>query len=192
MMLALLLFICLFASSTCFKLNKISSKSLTSVLQYTDRLGHDADAFRRQRSHVFEFKSSLKLYSNGRSDEGPEYASIDVKLGIVGTVCSIVCLYSLYILRVTSCGLPPGPFGLLGAAEGTSYLVIMYVFFLSLKEKFSTGSGLPAGRYNLLGLAEGLSFVVVFLGLSIAVLNYKDYGFLPGFLPNDQCFGIND
>jgi hypothetical protein len=37
----------------------------------------------------------------------------------------LICDYSLYVLKTTSCGLPPGPFGLLGAGEGVSYLVVI-------------------------------------------------------------------
>ncbi len=39
------------------------------------------------------------------------------------------------------CGLPPGPSGLLGAAEGVSYLVVGGVVLWSLATKLSTGRG---------------------------------------------------
>lgn len=43
------------------------------------------------------------------------------------------------------CGLPPGPSGLLGAAEGVSYLAVGGLVLWSLGRKISTGRGLPAG-----------------------------------------------
>ena len=82
--------------------------------------------------------------------------------------------------------------GLEGAAEGISYLAVVGLFGWSLTKKIKTGSGLPAGKFGLLGGAEGLTFLTVLGGLVIAGLNLQEYGFLPGFLPNDQCFGINN
>jgi hypothetical protein len=70
--------------------------------------------------------------------------------------------------------------------------VVVGVFVWSLITKVQTGSGLKAGPAGLLGAAEGLSFLTVLGGIVIALLNLNDYGFLPGFLPNDKCFGINN
>lgn len=130
-----------------------------------------------------------RLYST--SDDTSLDASLYQAAGAAGVLSNIICFYSLYILRTTSCGLPPGPFGLLGAAEGVSYLVIVSIAGWSLYEKIRTGSGLPAGPFGLLGAAEGLSYLTIVGGLAIAALNLSDYGFLPGFVPNDACFGIN-
>lgn len=112
-------------------------------------------------------------------------------VALVGIASNVVSDYSLFVLKTTGCGLPPGFLGLEGAIEGVSYLVVVGVFLWSLFTKVSTGSGLPAGKYGLVGLAEGLSFLTIFGGIIIAVLNLLQYGFLPGFLPNDRCFGIN-
>ena len=43
------------------------------------------------------------------------------------------------------CGLPPGPSGLLGAAEGISYLSVIGIAVWGLVSKVSSGKGLPAG-----------------------------------------------
>ena len=112
-------------------------------------------------------------------------------IGAAGVVSNVICDYSLYVLKTTGCGLPPGPFGLEGAAEGISYLLVVGLFGWSLFTKIKTGSGLPAGPGGLLGAAEGLSFLTILGGIVIAALNLSEYGFLPGFLPNDNCFGIN-
>jgi hypothetical protein len=114
------------------------------------------------------------------------------KIGATGVLSNLVCFYSLYVLRTTSCGLPPGFLGLEGAVEGISYLIVVGIFFWSALKKLTTGSGLWAGPFGLLGAAEGLSFLTVFGGIIVAALNLLQYGFLPGFLPNDLCFGINN
>lgn len=44
-------------------------------------------------------------------------------------------------LCTAGCGLPPGPSGLLGAAEGVSYLVVGSIALWSLARKLSTGNG---------------------------------------------------
>jgi hypothetical protein len=133
--------------------------------------------------------SMANIFENEPGDIPPPNAGA---IGATGIVSSVVCFYSLYILKTTSCGLPPGPAGLLGAGEGISYLVVTFIFGWSLLKKIQTGSGLNTDDKGLLGLAEGLSFLVVIGGLVIAALNLNDYGFLPGFLPNDKCFGVND
>ena len=83
-----------------------------------------------------------------------------------------------------------GPFGLEGLVEGISYLVIIGIAAWSTSTKISTGTGLPAGPAGLLGAAEGLSFLSILAGLVIAGLNYSELGFLPGFVPDDKCYGL--
>ena len=43
------------------------------------------------------------------------------------------------------CGLPPGPSGALGAAEGLSYVTLLGIAAWSLGMKATTSKGLPAG-----------------------------------------------
>lgn len=133
--------------------------------------------------------SAGNIFENEPGDIVPENA---VEIGILGTISNLVCFYSLYILKTTSCGLPPGPLGLEGAMEGISYLVVIGIFGWSILKKIQTGSGLNTDKYGLLGLAEGLSFLTIIGGIAIAFLNLQEYGFLPGFLPNDNCYGVND
>jgi hypothetical protein len=59
-------------------------------------------------------------------------------LGIVGTVTSLVTLYSEYTLKMTGCGLPAGPFGLVGAMEGLSYLTVTGLALYSVVTKIKT------------------------------------------------------
>jgi hypothetical protein len=61
-------------------------------------------------------------------------------LGLTGLVASIIMLYSESVLFQTGCGLPAGPLGLYGAAEGVSYLGVVGLVGFSLFTKFRTVS----------------------------------------------------
>ena len=132
-------------------------------------------------------RNKLKVSMNNNDDSKNELI-----IGSTGTVANLICGYSLYVLKTTGCGLPPGPFGLEGAFEGISYLEVIGIVAWSLLTKIKTGGGLNEGPYGRLGLAEGLGYLVIIGGIVIAGLNLNDYGFLPGFLPNEQCYGINN
>ena len=62
-------------------------------------------------------------------------------VGTAGVVSNIICGYSLFVLKTTGCGLPARPFGLVGAAEGISYLTVVSILGWSLATKVKTGSG---------------------------------------------------
>jgi hypothetical protein len=53
-------------------------------------------------------------------------------LGAVGSAMAVTVLYSEFTLFSTGCGLPAGPFGLLGLAEGLSYVGIVGIGGYSL------------------------------------------------------------
>ncbi|GAX78747.1 hypothetical protein CEUSTIGMA_g6184.t1 [Chlamydomonas eustigma] len=96
----------------------------------------------------------------------PEPSSDEI--GVAGTAAlalglpSIpVLIWSEYTLATTGAGLPPGPSGLLGAAEGISYLAMVLIVAYSLYTKVSTGKGLPAGPSGLLGAVEGFSYLLL-------------------------------
>ena len=61
-------------------------------------------------------------------------------LGGLGTIAALITFYSEYTLKTTGCGLPAGPFGLLGLAEGLSYLGVTGIAAYSLVKKFRTVS----------------------------------------------------
>lgn len=54
-----------------------------------------------------------------------------IAAGAAGIVSAPLCLYSEFVLKTTGSGLPPGPGGLVGAAEGISYLVCNSVLHLA-------------------------------------------------------------
>ena len=100
--------------------------------------------------------------------------------------------YSEYVLLTSGCGLPPGPYGLLGAAEGISYLVVAGIVLLSVFSKVKTGSGLPEGPGKLLGASEGVAFLLAFAGIVIAGYTYYKFGSLPSGIPTpgDRCYPV--
>ncbi|GAB4816984.1 hypothetical protein N2152v2_004030 [Parachlorella kessleri] len=116
-------------------------------------------------------------------------AGLQLAAATLGLLALPVVAWSEYQLAVTGCGLPPGPDGLLGAAEGVAYLVVGGVALTSLVKKITTGRGLPAGPAGLLGAAEGGSWLAVVAGLAVLVLQVQTRGYIPSALPDSQCFG---
>ncbi|XP_057809530.1 uncharacterized protein LOC131023901 [Salvia miltiorrhiza] len=106
-----------------------------------------------------------------------------------GLVATPVIGWSLYTLKTTGCGLPPGPAGSIGALEGVSYLVVVGIVAWSLYTKTKTGSGLPNGPFGLLGAVEGLSYLSFLAIILVFAFQFFQQGSIPGPLPTAQCFG---
>ncbi|KAL7576014.1 hypothetical protein ACA910_000801 [Epithemia clementina (nom. ined.)] len=120
------------------------------------------------------------------NDPTPSISSSDQQiLGISGTISGLIVFISEYTLASTGCGLPAGPFGIFGLAEGISYLGVVGIAGYSAFTKIKTGSGLPAGPGGLLGAAEGLSFLAIFAGLVVLALQITNYGYIPNAVPMD-------
>ncbi|KAJ1415305.1 hypothetical protein SESBI_18262 [Sesbania bispinosa] len=149
-----------------------------------NHLNHSSSV-RRQRSHV-----ALKIVGMAKEGSDTSNSSIIEKAAIAGGLISTpVIAWSLYTLKTTGCGLPPGPGGSIGALEGVSYLVVVGIVAWSLYTKTKTGSGLPNGPFGLLGAVEGLSYLALVAIVVVFGLQYLDQGYIPGPLPADQCFG---
>ena len=144
-----------------------------------------AVAFVTPSNSVVRAFAPLKFADN--NDE--EYFSVGLSesdqgvVGAVGTVASLITLYSEYTLKMTGCGLPAGPAGLLGLAEGLSYISVVGIGAFSLFTKLKQGRGLPAGPGGLLGAAEGLSFVAIVAGLVVLAFQIVDYNYIPNAVP---------
>lgn len=126
------------------------------------------------------------MAKEGSESEGGIAETVAIAGGLVATP---VIGWSLYTLKTTGCGLPPGPGGSLGALEGVSYLAVVGIVAWSLYTKTKTGSGLPNGPLGLLGAVEGLSYLSLLAILVVFGLQYFEQGYIPGPLPADQCFG---
>jgi len=124
-----------------------------------------------------DFKQDEEAFTQPLSD------TEQLVLGTIGTKMGMIVLVSEYVLKTNGCGLPAGPFGLIGAAEGISYLGVTAIAAFSLYTKVRTGSGLPAGPKGLLGLAEGLSFLAITVGIGVLGFQLIDYGYIPNFVP---------
>jgi len=64
---------------------------------------------------------------------------------VIGLAAQPIMWWSLWTLKTTGCGLPAGPYGVYGALEGVSYLIVAGFVLASIYSKATTGSGLPAG-----------------------------------------------
>ena len=126
---------------------------------------------------AFARRSSPAVCS-ASGDEQPLVAA-----AAAGLVANAVVFVSLYFVATTGGGLPAGPFGLLGALEGVSYLVVVGFVGAALRSKLSTGAGLPSGPAGLLGAAEGISFLSVVGGLAVLALLVAQQGCVPNALP---------
>ncbi|XP_060188028.1 uncharacterized protein LOC132617123 [Lycium barbarum] len=134
--------------------------------------------------------AQLKVQSMAKQTNETETDNPIDKIAIAGGLISTPIIgWSLYTLKTTGCGLPPGPGGSIGALEGVSYLVVVGIVAWSLFTKSKTGSGLPNGPFGLLGAVEGLSYLSLLAILVVFGLQFLDQGSIPGPLPSDQCFG---
>lgn len=131
------------------------------------------------RSRLVELRGS----GDDNADGASATDSDDLLLGAAGTSASLVTLYSESVLARTGCGLPAGPFGLVGGVEGVSYLGVVALVAYSLFTKLRTGSGLRAGPYGLLGAAEGLAFLSIFVGLVVLASQIVNFGYIPNAVP---------
>lgn len=129
------------------------------------------------------FSNPIASSNQPEINQAPRDKDLDYIAGIGGCFSSVVVLYSEFTLKTTGCGLPAGPFGILGLSEGLSYIGIVLVVGWSLFTKAQTGKGLPPGPYNLLGAAEGLSYLSACVGLVVLGFQLRDFGFIPEALP---------
>eukprot|EP00579_Thalassiosira_antarctica_P002005 CAMPEP_0201869820 /NCGR_PEP_ID=MMETSP0902-20130614/3192_1 /ASSEMBLY_ACC=CAM_ASM_000551 /TAXON_ID=420261 /ORGANISM="Thalassiosira antarctica, Strain CCMP982" /LENGTH=215 /DNA_ID=CAMNT_0048395375 /DNA_START=9 /DNA_END=656 /DNA_ORIENTATION=+ len=104
-------------------------------------------------------------------------------LGIAGLLAANIMIYSESVLFETGCGLPAGPGGLVGAAEGLSYLGVVGFVGFSLYTRNRTGYGLAWNK--VLGGAELLSYVALLAGLGVLVAQVVNYGYIPNAVPMD-------
>lgn len=139
-----------------------------------------------------KFRQPLSLNVRAMTKEtrdGSGATAAEAAAIVGGLVSTPVIGWSLYTLKTTGCGLPPGPGGSIGALEGLSYLVVVGIVAWSLYTKAKTGSGLPNGPFGLLGAVEGLSYLSLLAIIVVFGLQFFQQGSIPGPLPGDQCFG---
>ena len=111
----------------------------------------------------YSYQSSTTLYASDDNEDATTTSSSTLGdseqtlLGISGITASVIMLYSESILFQTGCGLPAGPLGLVGAAEGISYLGVVGLVGYSLFTKIRT---------------VGSFFMILLCGVCVAVAVY--------------------
>jgi hypothetical protein len=111
-------------------------------------------------------------------------------IGIFGILASMVVLRSEFVLKTTGCGLPAGPFGLVGAIEGISYLGVVATAATAIVAATSKNkSNNDYDNDNNIGLlrrlAISLSVSAIIFGIFVLVFQIFDYGYIPNAVPMD-------
>jgi len=119
-----------------------------------------------------KFHTSRSLTVKASAADDDDIRTVGLAAVAVGALANPICLWSLYTLQTTGDGFPAGPYGLYGAAEGISYLVVTAIVGWSVFTKVQTGSGLPAGPGGALGAVEGVSFLTILIGLVVGGLKF--------------------
>lgn len=107
---------------------------------------------------------------------------------ILGTIASIVVLRSEFVLKTTGCGLPAGPFGIVGAIEGISYLVVVATCASAVVDYFSSDddsdSSSPKKTATIARrVAVWLSLAAAIVGVAVLAFQLTDYGYVPNAVP---------
>lgn len=114
-----------------------TTRSIHSIVSVENTATPQIGIRQRQR------RSTVKLYpeEDSTTDLNPTFTdSESLLLGVAGIFACIIMIYSESVLFQTGCGLPAGPLGLVGAAEGISYLGAVGLVGYSLYTKIRTVS----------------------------------------------------
>eukprot|EP00250_Pteridium_aquilinum_P034842 c81_g1_i1 orf=145-678(+) len=166
-------------------------RGLSSLASISSRKGKNANARATRVIRRGSLPAARVVVSiRGKAESGGEEVGAAGVAAIAGgLVANPVVAWSLFTLKTTGCGLPPGPGGAIGALEGVSYLAVLAILTWSGFTKIKTGSGLPSGPLGLLGAVEGLSYLSLLAIILVFGLQFFDFGFIPSPLPSQQCFG---
>jgi hypothetical protein len=109
-------------------------------------------------------------------DEDSPFSKIS---SVFGISAQPVVWTSLYYVKTTGAGLPAGPFGLVGALEGVSYLVMVGLVGSSIYRNVTSSSDTA----NKAAIGEKLSYVSLIAGLIILASLVADQGCVPNAKP---------
>lgn len=169
----------------------------------------------RVRARVIALQNSSSNDTNNNNEEGYDDSSSNniqrsglyklfstndqTTVGTIGIIASFVMIYSELVLKSTGCGLPAGPFGIVGAVEGISYLIVLLLGAYSFFNSVADGSGIFVARDGkgkgliekvkgpggILIVAEGMSFLAIFLGLIVLAMQITNFGYIPNAVPTE-------
>lgn len=101
---------------------------------------------------------------------------------VLGIAASMVVLYSEYTLKTTGCGLPAGPFGIVGAVEGLSYLGVVGICANAVSQYFSDEGGNRSDT-SARRIATTLGLSAALVGIAVLGFQVIDYGYIPNAVP---------
>ena len=122
----------------------------------------------------------LKSSQDDSNGEGNAGSSLSVD-AILGITASLVVLYSEYTLKTTGCGLPAGPFGVVGAVEGVSYLGVVGICANAASKYFSDQD--EGGDTGARRIATTLGVSAALVGITVLAFQVADYGYIPNAVP---------
>ena len=124
---------------------------------------------------------SAIVLKNSQGDNGGEAQSTPPSIdAILGITASLVVLFSEYTLKATGCGLPAGPFGIVGAVEGLSYLGVVGICANAASKFFSEDEEGDTGARRI---ATTLGVSAALVGIAVLVFQIADYGYIPNAVP---------
>mmetsp|Transcript_82837 Transcript_82837/g.237985 ORF Transcript_82837/g.237985 Transcript_82837/m.237985 type:complete len:209 (-) Transcript_82837:356-982(-) len=138
-------------------------------------------------------KAPPRLRHSARQASGDISDGDKTLLGVAGIAASLIVAWSEHTLRMTGCGLPGGPFGLLGFAEGISYLAVVGLVVYNIMTCRRPDNDREQRHWvPALEVASGLAGLVAFLGVGALYFQIQDYGFIPEAIPTEggRCSNI--
>lgn len=135
-------------------------------------------------SKIFPSGSIIRstiVLKNTQGDNGGEAQSTPPSIdSILGITASLVVLFSEYTLKTTGCGLPAGPFGIVGAVEGLSYLGVVGICANAASKFFSEDE---EGDTSARRIATTLGVSAALVGIAVLTFQIADYGYIPNAVP---------
>lgn len=122
----------------------------------------------------------LNFGNNEESSSSSFGPLLDQMKTAIGLISQPVVWTSLFFVATTGAGFPAGPFGLLGALEGLSYLVIVGTVSSSVYRKITNEDESFASRSRLSLMVEPLSYATLFVG----ILTLASLAVQQGCVPN--------
>ena len=133
--------------------------------------------------------SHVIFMSNNENDDNDNDNKLNEIAGISAIACQPVVWISLYYVANTGAGLPAGPFGIIGAVEGISYLVVLAfatkkLFFSNSSQDDDTNSPQVVAAAEILSLATLILSLLILANLVTAqgcvpnakpILDYSNY-----------------
>ena len=124
---------------------------------------------------------SLISTNNFPKAESLDCVALDMatKQNVAGDVVSVsassVVLYSEWTLSQTGCGLPAGPYGIVGGIEGISYLLVVAVAAQTILFSSNKNKEISVGFIS--------SMTSILIGILVLVGQVTNYGYIPNAVP---------